>query len=518
MPLETVRRKLGELRPKLTPTGLFPNDLNVARPPPIPEQIAKRTNTKKDKRNPSSAKGKDTNSYFNVLREVGNFVRDHNQKHANDPNMQYRWYGTDVEDKSRAETLMRIVGDLAPSVIGSLYGMKTYDMLRREKPEHIELLVLMTALDENFDPLTQGVRIFPTRKMVAAKLYSKRKVQRAAEERERKRNLQAVGTSGSGEVALNASEQEIKISLPRYSIEDVPSGVVVPDISPDVEPIPPVSAAVMSSAITATERHSGSVRFQGIRTMIADGSYSNSLIENGSDSRNTHEQNIDEVTSARTRPSKNNSTPPSRGSSTGVVNSRPIGSSSLKAPLLNDSGAPPRARKKINFSQRLSIPRQSGKKASRVRVSPLARGRRKDKEETKTRGQRPSRRGSKQVQGNEGNQRDELLARPKDALDAHDDVMVAGAVENLAERAPEHNSGRASSVSASNGKMLADFQAWLESRDAAPEPTKAKGSGVQKRGNNKRVTRGKRKRADMYSGDEIDNEIDNESFSDEESS
>ena len=176
LPDSDVRKRIAELLPRLRPTGLFPNDANVARPPPLPESIAKRTNTKKDKGKPTAAKGKDTKAYFNTIREVGNHVREHNALHANNPKMQYRWYGPEVDDKERTETLMRIVDDLAPGILGKMYGAATYDKIHRSKPHHLQLLVLECSLDPNFDPLTQGVRNFPTRKVVGTKLTSKRKV------------------------------------------------------------------------------------------------------------------------------------------------------------------------------------------------------------------------------------------------------------------------------------------------------------------------------------------------------
>ena len=69
---------------------------------------------------------------------------------------------------------MRIVDDLA--ILGKMYGAATFDKIHRSKPHYLQLLVLECSLDPNFDPLTQGVRNFPTRKVVGTKLTSKRKV------------------------------------------------------------------------------------------------------------------------------------------------------------------------------------------------------------------------------------------------------------------------------------------------------------------------------------------------------
>ena len=112
------------------------------------------------------------------------YVREHNERHAKNPKMKYRWYGPEIDEKQQTETLMGIVDDLAPGILGKMYGGMTYDKIQCSKQHQLQLLVLECSLDPNSDPLTQGVRNFPTLKVVGTKLTSKRKVNCEARERE----------------------------------------------------------------------------------------------------------------------------------------------------------------------------------------------------------------------------------------------------------------------------------------------------------------------------------------------
>ena len=161
MPDSDVRKRITELLPRLRPTGLFPNDANIAHPSPLPEIIAKRTNTKKDKRNPTAPKGKDTKAYFNAIREVRCYVREHNGRHVNNPKMQYRWYGPEIDEKKQTETLMRIVDDLAPGILGKMYAAMTYDKIHRSKPHQLQLLVLECSLDPSLTLSRREFEISP---------------------------------------------------------------------------------------------------------------------------------------------------------------------------------------------------------------------------------------------------------------------------------------------------------------------------------------------------------------------
>ena len=99
---------------------------------------------------------------------------------------------------------MRIVDDFAPVILGKMYGATTHGKIHRSKPHHLQLLVPEYSLDPNLDPLTQGVRNFPTGKVVGTELKSKRKVcfdvvkRKAYKRREDSIILEALGGSSRG--------------------------------------------------------------------------------------------------------------------------------------------------------------------------------------------------------------------------------------------------------------------------------------------------------------------------------
>lgn len=88
MPLAPGSQRVLELRPKLRPNGLFPNDQIVTRPPQNPITHLNTEGHGKRQEKFVRTKGKDTKFYVNVFRELGTYVREHNPIHANNPHMQ----------------------------------------------------------------------------------------------------------------------------------------------------------------------------------------------------------------------------------------------------------------------------------------------------------------------------------------------------------------------------------------------------------------------------------------------
>ena len=473
-----------------------------------------RTNTKKDKRNPLAPKGKDKKAYFNVLREVGSYIREHNSESVSNPHKQYRWYGPEVEDKNRTDTLMRIVDDTAPTILGWMYGQKTYHMIRGEKPEHLELLVLMIYLDDNFDPLTQGVRFFPTRKIVGAKLFSKRKIQRATEERERKRNASSTVPPATVRSAFNDlrnREPDIQAIMSHSSIEHAPSSAVVPHIPRDVTPSSSIVAAVTTSPFNALAMKSSLVRFAENPTEIPNESRNSvATLRDVSNPGGPSHIRSGSPHSAQT------------GSIRKVFSGSSLrGSSSIKQIQQANSGTKaPAATAEINLVQSFSLPKSksiaslakkshSGKDHARVRVNPFVRGREKHGTKENRRGTRSERVVSYGVQPTEIlEDRLELLDAQEGELrgEQNESHVQIEQKEDINALIPSCTNGEhapgAGKGSVDDGKMYEQFVAWLKSQDKGPL-REMKNISKRKRMARSKTSR-KRRSVELNSSDELE--------------
>ena len=170
--------------------GLYPNDPNVSvRPAPIPATIVMRSYGKKVGLSPPIQK--DINRWVKAVAVVGEYVRDHNEQHQGNLQMQYRWYDSSLSEKVIQSTLYRIVDDKAKEHISSLYGRYTYNEAQIRHGREMEQFVAKVAKDPMFDPLTQTVRLFGVRSVIETKMTTKRRALRQKEKRETLRNGQA---------------------------------------------------------------------------------------------------------------------------------------------------------------------------------------------------------------------------------------------------------------------------------------------------------------------------------------
>lgn len=225
-------------------------------PPLIPEPIRKRT-----KNNGVSSAGgnSDTLRYINVSGWIEEYIRSHNEKHADQPEMCLKAFSDDANARHRNIRAKRRVEVFIMRMIPELYGKNTFNEARKDEWQKMDDVIKEVAADHALAVFSQGENDWIVRKLIEENMETKSRKYRKS----KSKACQSIARSSEPRAMdlPNASDNASAVPQPnRNSANDTgpdPSPMPV-DINADIPAVPSVF-----EALTCTEGSSSAFVLSG---------------------------------------------------------------------------------------------------------------------------------------------------------------------------------------------------------------------------------------------------------------